>query len=535
MVRRWPFYLWLLIVHWGQSQDLPVEDPLLYWYQRLDIMQVQDTIFYTDVLPIDREEVTEVMANIPDRIAQRMLGFGRYLPKSRKGTLSTFYTNQRDFLAHHDSLFRFFVNPLLRFQYGRSDTATYWENSRGVEWCASLFGKLKLYSRYVETQQRFPAFVEPFYNWQKTIPGALNYKVFRKGAFDYGMGYGHLLYYPNRHLRIKFGHDRLKIGDGYQSLFFSGFAPPHLQLQTQLRIWKIHYLSHFAQFIEFYPNKADAYGDFPRKYGAFHQLSFYPIPNLRFSFFEGVIYASHTNAGARGFELQYLNPLIFYRTVEYALGSPDNVVLGGSWKYNFLHHFQLYGQVLIDDYNVSKRREGKGWWGNKYGYQLGFKWINLLPYLDIQIEHNAIRPYTYAHRDTVLSYSHYKQPLGHPRGANLKDIHFLWNYQPKPFFQLTGRISYTKQGKNQDSLNFGHDPFVTDVTHVQNFQVTILQGKVETLLSGYLSCSFFPFQIPLFVDIGTYFQHPFNDTVQTVTFYPFLALRYTMAPTPWPY
>ncbi len=48
------------------------------------------------------------------------------------------------------------------------------------------------------------------------------------------------------------------------------------------------------------------------------------------------------------------NPVIFYRSVEQALGSPDNAFLGFDFKVKFAKHCQIYGQFLLDEFNFSK-------------------------------------------------------------------------------------------------------------------------------------------------------------------------------------
>ena len=51
------------------------------------------------------------------------------------------------------------------------------------------------------------------------------------------------------------------------------------------------------------------------------------------------------------FEWHYLIPIIFYRSIEQSLGSADNSVIGLDFKANFLRHFQLYGQFVLDEFN----------------------------------------------------------------------------------------------------------------------------------------------------------------------------------------
>ena len=54
------------------------------------------------------------------------------------------------------------------------------------------------------------------------------------------------------------------------------------------------------------------------------------------------------------FELHYLTPIIFYRAVEQDLGSPDNAFIGLDYKINFFETAQVYGQFLLDEFNLRK-------------------------------------------------------------------------------------------------------------------------------------------------------------------------------------
>ena len=114
---------------------------------------------------------------------------------------------------------------------------------------------------------------------------------------------------------------------------------------------------------------------------------------------------------------------MFYRPVEYSVGSPDNALLGASFKLKIAKNIQLYSQVLIDEFYLKFLKERKGWWANKQGYQAGFKVFNLfhLNNLYLQGEANYVRPYTYSHGNSIQNYGHYNQSLAHPLGANFKE------------------------------------------------------------------------------------------------------------------
>ena len=187
-----------------------------------------------------------------------------------------------------------------------------------------------------------------------------------------------------------------------------------------------------------------------KKYLALHHLSLDVTPNLNIGVFESEI----AGRPGRGSELQYLNPIIFYRAMEQQIGSADNALLGLDFKWNILHTAQLYGQVVLDEFKLSEIRAGKGWWSNKQAIQVGGKYVDVagIRNLDLQAELNYIRPYTYQHASLYTAYTHYMQPLAHPMGANLTEVLGVLSYQPLPRLMLVAKAIYTEQG-----LDYGYN------------------------------------------------------------------------------
>jgi hypothetical protein len=143
-----------------------------------------------------------------------------------------------------------------------------------------------------------------------------------------------------------------------------------------------------------------------------------------------------------------MNPVIFYRYMEQQNGSADNSFIGMDFKWNFLKHFQLYGQAVFDELLIDSLKARNGSWVNKQAWQLGMKYINVggIKNLDLQLETNNVRPYTYSHKSLYTSYSHYDQPIAHPIGANFKEYIAIVRYQPLKKLTLTAKAIYYKYG-----------------------------------------------------------------------------------------
>ena len=259
-------------------------------------------------------------------------------------------------------------------------------------------------------------------------------------------------------------------------------------LKFDTRVWKLHYQNIFAELnpVSARQNPGDVL--LPKKYMAAHFLNFKPRKSIEIGLFESVIFSRPNQ-----FELQYLNPVILFRTVEFFLDSPDNVIIGLNGKWNFLDKFSLYGQFVLDEFKLNELKEGSGWWGNKYGIQLGLKAINIagIDHLDAQVEYNAVRPYTYSHRDslegfqnTVANYSHFNQPLAHPLGANFEELILSIRYRPLNKLFLSGKFTSARYGDDPEGHNYGGNVLLMNQTRVSDFGNEIGQGistKVTSL------------------------------------------------------
>lgn len=469
---------------WAQDNDLPLQHDLYHFIDRIDIRGYTEETLHTDTKPYSRAYLADVLKRsyISDMGHRERLWYDRarlllddgYAADSMgKGLLKYFYRNGRDLYHVNEGSFKLFVNPAFRFQLGTENhqyqqdptNQQLFTNSRGVALRGSLFNKLGFYTEVYDNQIRHQQFVQNRFNDFRTVYGETTVKLNATNAtYDYFHVNGYLTYQPHEAVRVKFGHDRSFWGQGFQSLLFSDYAPNHLMLQIQTRIWKLEYTNYFAQLIDFIPNKPDFLGTHPRKYLAMHLLSYKPVPWLSVGVFESVIYGSALPNGQRGFELQYLNPVIFYRAIEQSIGSPDNSMLGLTGKINIARRGQLYGQLMIDDLNISQFSRNSQYWGTKLGIQAGAKLIDVLGIetLDLQAEYNRIRPHVYQHFNIASNYTHFGQYLGHNYGGNLQDLSAILRYHPLPNWNLYIRYSRLSKGLDQNELNYGGDVRISD-------------------------------------------------------------------------
>jgi hypothetical protein len=280
---------------------------------------------------------------------------------------------------------------------------------------------------------------------------------------------------------VQFGYDKNFIGNGYRSLFLSDFSAPSTFLKIQTKIWRIQYTNLFTELTADAPwastDGSLGTGEFPKKFMAAHHLSINLTDNFNIGLYEAIMF--HRGGDQHSaLELNYLNPIIFYRSIEQHTGSPDNAVFGLDWKWNIFKGGQLYGQFLLDELSVSELRARSGWWANKYSIQAGGKYFDAfgVANLDLQGEFNLSRPFTYSHESMNTSFTHYNMPLAHPLGANFKEVVLSAKYQPIGRLFMSGKIILADYGRNPSGQNLGGDIFADYTNHFQEYDNEIGQG-----------------------------------------------------------
>ena len=166
------------------------------------------------------------------------------------------------------------------------------------------------------------------------------------------------------------------------------------------------------------------------------------------------------------------------------MGDPDNAFVGADFKWNLLNRFQLYGQLILDEW-LFENLSNRGNWRNKNGVQLGAKYIDVagISNLDLQLEFNTVRPYTYTHYRNVeyTNYQHYNQPLAHPLGANFREIIAIVRYQPIPKLNLTLKGISIRTGEDNEGENWGGNIFLDYNTRQQDENNSVGQGIATTI------------------------------------------------------
>ncbi len=384
----------------------------------------------------------------------------------------------------------FTVDPIIDLQVGKDTEADFnstWNNTRGVNIQAGLGKRFNLTASVYESQGRFAEYFNQYAESLKAfgpdpaiIPGRGIAKRFKDDAYDYPVAEAYLSYTPADFLNIQFGHGKNFIGDGYRSLLQSDVSSPYPFLKLNATFWKIKYTSTWM-WLKDVRDEVVVDKAFLTKYMANHYLSWNVSKRLNIGLFESVIW---TNSNERGFDVNYLNPIIFFRAIEFQTGQgAGNAILGLTSKYKWNNKVNLYGQFILDEFSLSDVTGGEKSWKNKFGFQLGAKYFNAfnVDNLLLQAEYNRVRPYVYSHNTQVLNYANFNQPMAHLWGANFKELVLIGRYHYKRWFG-DAKFIIGQRGLdfNTDEDNFSYGGDIYRDYNDRNADTGIVVGQGNT-------------------------------------------------------
>jgi len=477
---------------------------------------------YLETISESAADLNKVEKNLLERYrGQETLSQARRL-NERYGVL---YTNGSDLISAEAEDYSVQFNPLLYLTAGPgrrsieregSRSLFMWQNTRGVRFSGGLSESIFFETR-VEENQRVPGLPEFRKN---SAPRLGNVKFDSESsllqtdaAYDYFLATG-VVGARTGHFEIRFGRDRNLWGIGKSSVQLSNYSTVYDQLQIRTTVGRFQYTNLFGAFSDLtdVSERLAENMTVPRKYGAFHRLALNVGHNIKLGLFEAVVFAEDSARG--GFDVSYLNPVIFYRAVESDRGSSANVVAGGDFEWLVRPGFLTYVQVVIDEFKLSEiGHPNRGWWANKWSWLGGFQVIDPIPGLEnlrMSVEYTRTRPFTFSHRAANQGYIHYEDLLAHPSGPNSEDVGIFFSYQPKPRVFAELNIAATIRGRNTETDNVGSDPGVSYLSRDGDFGHQILQGVPQNrvLVEAHGGYELFP---GLFIEAAMQFEHIRDD------------------------
>ncbi|MBC7384284.1 MAG: hypothetical protein H7296_15060 [Bacteroidia bacterium] len=415
---------------------------------------------------------------------------------SKRILLKHFYKRKAAMYNVQENDFNLVVNPVLYYQVS-SDK---WNgnnaliNNRGIEIRGNITNRIGFYTQISDEILKPNSWVGDYFNRDTTLLYVNFYKNYST-YFGYFLSNAYVTASVNKYMDFQFGHFKNFIGDGFRTFILSDQHPEYLSLRLNTRIWKMNYTNIWSELRGFPPGGHWDRNFQQRHYMATHHLSLNVSKNFNIGLFETILFQRDSGYTNTGFDLNYLNPIIFYKSVENGLNSTDKAIIGINYKYNFLKHFSLYGQIVFSEFILKNLIEANGWWGNKWATQIGLKYIDAfgLNNFDLQGELNICRPFMYTSFNAQQTNSNFKQFMAHPLGANFYETVGIIRYQPSKRITLTCKLILAKYGNDTNGSNWGKDIRLSYYSKTSaDYGNFIGQGVVTNLVFGELLATYMP-------------------------------------------
>lgn len=319
---------------------------------------------------------------------------------------------------------------------------------------------------------------------------------------------GYIQYSPSKHFALQIGRGKHFWGEGYRSVVWSDVSAPFNYFRINTTFWKVKYTNLFTQ-LDFYSDRSTSNPIKSRKYTTSHLFSINLTKRINIGVFETIVWNNGDSLTKRSIEPHYLNPIIFYRPVEFSLGSSDNALLGMLGSYRISNRVKLYGQILLDEFLLKEIRANRGWWGNKYALQGGLKCYNLFKKegLGLVLEGNITRPFTYAHIRRDQNYANLGEPIANPLGSNYAEGILILNHSKDRLYSEL-KVTVAKKGLDLiDTIAQGGDLNQSNENRVREFNNDYFQGDETNLLTVQATCSYLighQNNLSLFLEAGYY-------------------------------
>ncbi len=297
-----------------------------------------------------------------------------------------------------------------------------------------------------------------------------------------------LIFHKNR-FTASLGRTRLFWGPQRVNLLVSETAEPMDLLSAGYSQGRFSFNFIFARLDGSSPDAVDSIR-FPdatfndNRYLAGHRLDIKVHKRVRIGLFETVLYGGE----GRPPELYYLNPLQFFHSAQLNEDEDDNTILGGDFTALLGRGISVYGQVLVDDFQIDDASRGDNE-PNEIGLMLGvFKTGSigtLIP--DIKAEYVHITNRTYHQREPRNRYLFRDKLIGHPLGPDADSLSVKFRFWPNEKFFAEIELAYRRHGEGS-IYNSWDEPWTAVADYTEPFPTGVIEkAKLAAIrMQGYV-------------------------------------------------
>lgn len=245
----------------------------------------------------------------------------------------------------------------------------------------------------------------------------------------------------------------------------------------------------------------DSVTQFENRYFAGHRLDVHLSKRLRVGLFESVLFGGP----GRQIELAYLNPLIFFHASQLNEDVDDNTFLGFDFSFKPGHEIRLYGQLLIDDYQIDNTQADQE--PSEYGLLAGIYKADLLAQTDLKLEYMRVSNRTFNQARQRNRYTFNGQLIGAATGNDYDQIDMSLIHWMRDYLKVSLSFLHRRQGEGRPDAIWTQ-PWENVVGE---YKEPFPTGVVERTGIGWVGMSGFVWQ-RFFVDVKAGYSQTRNLT-----------------------
>jgi hypothetical protein len=444
----------------AQVENIPVFDPVYSFLVRAEAMGVLKH-FSTSMLPLSREQIVAALKELRANSAalsgndiKTLIEFEKYFEIIKEEKLTVFYSdkdtsqvfskrfldpNPKYIYHYSDPNHTVRLSPLASFETIAHKTNDGSENvglgNLGVRLSGTLSGVLGYYLQATNGMVFFGD--RKVAMLDQRISQNIKFVEYNSD-FDYSES---SITFKKDWFYASIGRESRLWGSGINTNWYSSLsAPPFTTISLGARFSNFEYRFSHGSLLAYYDDsvKKGFNAAMPSKYITTHRFAVRPSWG-EIGFWESVIYSK------RNMDLEYLNPLSFYKSLEHALRDRDNSMMGLDWTIRPISRIEIKGTFILDD--IIFGEIGKDFWSNKYAWNLGAWYAS--PYsLDLGLEYARIEPYTFSHFDSLNSFANDQRLIGGAMEPNSEEYSLIAKYWYGERFPIQVKIGYRRHGDN---------------------------------------------------------------------------------------
>ena len=358
---------------------------------------------------------------------------------------------------------RITIDPVFQFELGHdfrdpssfTDTTRFFHNARGFLVRGDLGDKVSFQTTFYENQALFPQYIYFYGQTQEVVPGQGRRKEGPGRVYDFGWAMGNVSISPSERFNIQLGHGRHFVGHGYRSMLLSdnAFPYPYLRFQYLSKDQRLQYSTIHAKLnvLQRLPVGEAGESLFYWKRASFHHLSL-DLGRLQLGLFESTIWRNIDADGVRPLDPLQYNPVMGINTLVNGFGGEHLNLVGLDLRLKLTDRMYLYGQFATD-----------GPADERFAWQAGLRWFDVLPEFHVQLEYNRASPFTYTNTPAVQNHVHHGQALAHPLGTYFQEALLILEHRHKVRWLFQGKVNLAGLAFNGGpDVNYGASIFRND-------------------------------------------------------------------------